>query len=349
MDNPGPAFPPCPAHRNYCMTSPETTPRLVSGSQIIRLSGLVGSGYRFNQPGLAADVPVLAGDFRVARLRPGLVAHCTQIENLHSMTSQVLLEPGLKFSLLLDGQADVAFGHRRFQFGPHRDGRGRLRHECTLLSLAEPDLFVRRARRGGSERKVSLTLSPQGLAQAGVDSDDIIRTFCREHLSVRSWVPSASLIALATQMLCPPPGSTLMQNLYLESRAIDLVAEALAVLGQPLPAAPGRLRPREYARLLDLADYLDQHLDDALSLDAIAREAGLNVTSLQRQFRAAFGCTVFGYLRQRKLLAARTALEKHGVSVGEAAHLAGYSSAANFATAYKRAFGMPPKLSRTRI
>ena len=43
MDNPGPAFPPCPAHRNYCMTSPQTTPRLVSGSQIIRLSGLVGS------------------------------------------------------------------------------------------------------------------------------------------------------------------------------------------------------------------------------------------------------------------------------------------------------------------
>ena len=70
---------------------------------------------------------------------------------------------------------------------------------------------------------------------------------------------------------------------------------------------------------------------------------------LQRQFRAVFGTTVFDYLRECRLLRARRALEHDGVTVGQAAMVAGYTSAANFATAYRRRFGMPPKLARARI
>ena len=70
---------------------------------------------------------------------------------------------------------------------------------------------------------------------------------------------------------------------------------------------------------------------------------------LQRQFRAVFGTTVFAYLRECRLLRARRALEHDGVTVGQAAMVAGYTSAANFATAYKRRFGHAPKLARSRV
>jgi AraC-like DNA-binding protein len=58
---------------------------------------------------------------------------------------------------------------------------------------------------------------------------------------------------------------------------------------------------------------------------------------------------VFEHLREGRLQRARQALERDGVTVGQAALVAGYTSAANFATAYRRRFGTPPKLARARV
>lgn len=60
----------------------------------------------------------------------------------------------------------------------------------------------------------------------------------------------------------------------------------------------------------------------------------------------AFGTTVFDYLRRNRLLRARDALERDRCSIIAAAELAGYTSPANFATAYRRQFGMTPRQSR---
>src|SRR5690606_19579261 len=113
-------------------------------------------------------------------------------------------------------------------------------------------------------------------------------------------------------------------------------------------AAPGALRPREHRRLRELHAFLSSGQADGLSLDDIARHAGVNANTLQRQFRAVFGTTVFDHLRECRLLRARQALEQDGLTVGQAAAVAGYTSAANFATAYRRRFGHVPKLARAR-
>ena len=83
-----------------------------------------------------------------------------------------------------------------------------------------------------------------------------------------------------------------------------------------------------------------------LSLDAIADHVGMHVSTLQRHFRLQYGTSVVECARDARLLRARRALERDRVSVGQAAELAGYSSPANFATAYRRRFGVPPKWSR---
>ncbi|WP_425487890.1 helix-turn-helix transcriptional regulator [Microvirga lupini] len=69
----------------------------------------------------------------------------------------------------------------------------------------------------------------------------------------------------------------------------------------------------------------------------------MSTSSLQRHFRAAFGMTVFEFIRNEKLNEAWRLLMQEGISVGEAAYRAGYSSAANFTTAFKRRFGVLPK------
>ena len=98
-----------------------------------------------------------------------------------------------------------------------------------------------------------------------------------------------------------------------------------------------------------LTELLDSGAADDLSLAGIAREIGCNATTLQRQFRALRGLSVFEYQRQRRLQQAREALERDGVSVSEAAWRAGYSSPANFATAFKRQFGVSPRQLRARV
>ena len=86
-----------------------------------------------------------------------------------------------------------------------------------------------------------------------------------------------------------------------------------------------------------------------MSLDAIARHAGVNANTLQRQFKTLFGTTVFDFVRECRMQRARRALENDGVTAGQAAQIAGYTSAANFATAYRRRFGHTPKQARVRV
>jgi AraC-like DNA-binding protein len=99
--------------------------------------------------------------------------------------------------------------------------------------------------------------------------------------------------------------------------------------------------------MAELRVFLGSDAAHAMSLDDIARHAGMNANAMQRQFRRAYGTTIFDFLREQSLQRARLALEQDAISVKQAAALAGYTSAANFATAYKRRFGVTPKLARS--
>ncbi len=64
-------------------------------------------------------------------------------------------------------------------------------------------------------------------------------------------------------------------------------------------------------------------------------------SSLRSKFRQRYGCTLFDYLRNCRLaLARRYLLEGH--SVQQAAWMCGYQHATNFATAFRRHYGISP-------
>ncbi|BCL74787.1 transcriptional regulator [Jeongeupia sp. HS-3] len=291
--------------------------------------------------------------FEPLPLRDGLMLTRTDAPVLHKRDlgctgAEAELDCGLNIALFLAGSADVSYGKRRLQLGSHCDTAGRLVNEAALVSVAQPDVFTRRATDSTIERKVSLTLSREWLDSSGLldgAEHDALRQFCRCHLAVQRWRPSARQIAVAESLLRPPAYAPLLEKLYLESRAIELVVQTLAQIAAPTTTG---LRPRELRQMQALRDYLDSGAADAHTLDDLARHAGLNVNAMQQRFKQLFGHTVFDYLRLRRLLVAREALERDGISVAEAADLAGYTSAANFATAFKRRFGITPKAARLR-
>jgi AraC-like DNA-binding protein len=301
---------------------------------------LLGGGWRI-AAGAQPPGALLQGSVHTEELRPGLVLYRTAVRDLHSLRTSNLLHPGLKLCMLLQGSSELGYGSRRFALGPQAEHGA-----AVLVNLAEPDRFVRQWRRGRSERKVTLTLRPEWFGDAGLE-DAGIDAFRREHLAVAPWRPSPRALALAGQLASPPPLTAGLQRLWLESRCLDLAGEALGAVSRaeaPAPA-PG-LDTRGLRRLRALRDFLDSGAADGMGLADIARHAGMSAAHLQRHFPRVAGTTVIDYLRGRRLQAAHDALERGEADVAAAALLAGYRSPANFATAFRRRFGVTPRQVR---
>ncbi|QEA13058.1 helix-turn-helix transcriptional regulator [Comamonas flocculans] len=297
---------------------------------------------------VSADQALRSHLARLRELRPGLQMHGEDGHEPCDLVAQAEIGAGLRLVVVLEGAVDVSYGGTRVQLSPGRKGTV----SAALVAVAKSERFTRRARRGVYSRRVSLGLDRDWLAQTGEDAaTPELAHFMRHHLALHHWQPTPRAAAMAEQIVRPPPLTPLLQHIYLESRVLELVGEALGTLCLCAPVHPGTsaLRPREHQRLRELHAFLASGQADALTLAQIARHAGVNANTLQRQFRAVYGTTVVEHLRECRLQRARQALERDGITVGQAALVAGYVSAANFATAYRRRFGLSPNQARTRI
>ena len=84
------------------------------------------------------------------------------------------------------------------------------------------------------------------------------------------------------------------------------------------------------------------------SLEELARLACMSPSGLRHKFRQAFGQSLGSYQRECRMRCAEQALRR-GVSIQQVAHQAGYAHACNFATAYRRHFGVSPQEARARF
>lgn len=281
-------------------------------------------------------------------LRPGLGLHADDVVDRWDITAQGHLESGLRILVVLEGSVDVSYGERRLLVSGARP-RG---PSAVLVNLRQPETFARRLRKGRHARRVSVSLSGTWLAQmsSGAQEQDAVGEFMHRHLAVHAFKPSARLVGLAGQLAAAREASTVLWHLYMESRALELTAEALAEL---IPSSsdallPQPLRSRESRRMQELHEFLCSDAALGLSLQAIARHVGMHPNTMQRHFRSQYGTTVVDCVREARLQRARHALERDGLSVSQAAEIAGYTTAANFATAFRRRFGMAPKWARLR-
>ena len=315
---------------------------IVSLAEIEDTSALVGRRFAVAGKALGRDEATLSGSFDMVRLRSGIVVHTSDATELHHVTTSVEQQPGLTIHFFLEGLADAHLGGVPLDLGRRSGGAV----EGVMTARAEPDLFVRHAHEGDHVRKVNVTVSRDWLADSAfADADEyrVVADFAARHHARFSWRPLPQVVAIAEQMLRPPAVSQLMRNLYLESRALDLVSEAFAALTRQAECdSLIRLKPFDRRRLRLIEDFLAEHAHEVTSLEDLARIGGVSVSTLRRLFQAAYGMGVFEHLRRLRLERARLALERGEVAIAEAAFLAGYASPANFATAFKRRFGLTP-------
>ncbi len=317
---------------------------------------LIASNYTILASSRRPGSGVLRGHFSVQSLREGLFLHMSDTVYSSGLVSSSVLDGGLKIAVVIDGLVDIAYGPRRFLLGDQRvhGGRVPVDGQAVLVNLLEPTPCVKYGVPGRYSRAISMTLMPEWLCHAdfaGLAEWGGVARFLNQHLATCMWQPSPRVVALVRQMLVASTYADPMRRFYLESRAIDIACEALMRLAgddKTAGAAKG-VSPREYRRLDSVRELLDSGEADSLTVDEVASRVGMSASTLQRYFRTVYGKPVFNYLRDSRMRRARQALERDGVSVAQAAEIAGYSNAANFATAMRRYYGLRPSELRTKV
>jgi AraC-like DNA-binding protein len=100
---------------------------------------------------------------------------------------------------------------------------------------------------------------------------------------------------------------------------------------------------RHLVRARDLAD---AHYMESLSVDDLARAAGLSRAHFSREFRRAFGESPHVYLLTRRLERAASLLRTTDRSVADICIAVGLDSIGSFTTSFTRMFGRPPTAYR---
>lgn len=101
--------------------------------------------------------------------------------------------------------------------------------------------------------------------------------------------------------------------------------------------------PRQYPLPLRLAvDIIDAYPCRDYSLDALAVECKVSVSTLSRLFRAHLGFSPMNYIINRRLEQAKMLVNMGDMSLKEIAEKCGYKSESFFSRSFKKKFGVPP-------
>lgn len=290
---------------------------------------------------ISMDDTLIAGEMLNQELRRGLFLHGGDVVEEHAFTVTSRLREGLSCIFFLDGAVTVRIGDRPFQFGGGAAG-------AAAIMNVTPESFQRASTGRQHVRHLVVSATPEWLdleATEELRDERLAATLFKDHLADHRWTPTSRVLGLVREILAPSAFMPGLRRLYLEGRAVEIVAETISAVMRADRAVDdgGILTRHERVRLQRAKDLIAADPSDSLSVEAIAREAGVSASGLQRLFRLSVGRSVFEYVRLARLERALCALRNGETSVQEASALAGYSSAANFATAFKRRYGVTPR------
>lgn len=98
-------------------------------------------------------------------------------------------------------------------------------------------------------------------------------------------------------------------------------------------------------QILQALNYINDHLQEDLSVDLIANACFLNRSYLMHLFRKETGYTILSYITEKRLFAARTLIQS-GVPVTEACMRSGFQSYGAFYRSYRKKFNETPRNSQ---
>ena len=127
-----------------------------------------------------------------------------------------------------------------------------------------------------------------------------------------------------------------------KATAIDLIiTDLLLFLARTVYEQEHQNKKDQLSRYEAITQYVDQHLDELLSLDALAKHFYLSKYYLVHLFRENAGLSVHQYILKRRLAACCDAM-LGGAAVGEVYRQWGFYDYSAFYRAFRKEYGMSP-------
>ncbi|MGJ3253546.1 MAG: helix-turn-helix transcriptional regulator [Elainellaceae cyanobacterium] len=151
---------------------------------------------------------------------------------------------------------------------------------------------------------------------------------------------------------CPYRG--LNRRVYLEGKALELmtlrsqqIIEQLVHFSNPR-THQSSLQSDDLNRIYQAKEILLNNLQHPPSIHELARQVGLNRRKLNESFQQVFQMTPFEYLQDYRLTQAQRILSSSDAKIEDVIAVIGYRSRSNFAVAFRKKFGLNPKLYQQR-
>jgi len=277
------------------------------------------------------------GQTSCVEVRGGVTLMLTDVQTTDSWQFDLLHQPtGLELAFIRSCGVRIA----------NEDGAdiGLGSHTFGALQIKEPTL-LRCYSDGAHEQGVRLMIEPDELVRmTGYEHlpTDLVRVLMSpESMAVTARRMSPRMLDIVGEVTrCQMTGA--MRRLYLESKALELVALAMDALSAPDAPALLELDNTTIERLEHARSLLVEQMSAPPALRELARQCGTNERKLKEGFKARFGTTVFGFVRQQRMNRAHELLAKRTRSVTEVAQLVGYANPSKFAAAFRREFGVSP-------
>ncbi len=140
-----------------------------------------------------------------------------------------------------------------------------------------------------------------------------------------------------------------LQQLHIEAKTLELLCYTLDQLSKLWPgsgAVETPLRQRDIKRVAEICEILENDLSEAPTISELAKTLSWNETQLMRVFRQAVGTTVHNYLHRARMEKACDLLANTEMTITQISMSVGYEYSSNFTTAFRKYFGVTPKLAR---
>ncbi|MDB4837991.1 AraC family transcriptional regulator [Marinomonas sp.] len=262
-------------------------------------------------------------------LSSGMTFHMVEAKAVRDFSFDAECGPNFKIALLFSGDM-------RFQFGEQKKFIEDGRRVAKVINFNEVDLCSANAKAEENRSAIYLSVEPDWFEKNNMESTEVKKALT-QHLDFNEWVLPEMFWQQAKKIQTQHDDSYISQ-MSREGFALSLMSSWLEATKDQghLTVRPDSRRVNQFKELLSSDDVL------TMTLVHIGNQLGMSSATLQRYAREHLQMSITQYIRKRRLDLAKSALHRDGVSIMEAALLAGYNHSSNFTTAFKRQFGVPP-------
>ncbi|MBW4579891.1 MAG: AraC family transcriptional regulator [Tildeniella nuda ZEHNDER 1965/U140] len=189
-----------------------------------------------------------------------------------------------------------------------------------------------------------LFLEPDHLAQVAYEAVNVDRIELIPQFATPDPLIYQIGQALKSEITSNGVGSRLFVDSLTTALSIHLL-RSYSTWQQPLQ----EYRGLSQRKLQQAIDYINDHLDQELSLAAIARELDMSQYYFARLFKQSMGISPYQYVLQQRIERAKVWLKSSALSMSAIAHRVGFADQSQFTVQFRKFTGITPRAYRERL